>query len=145
MADIKINAPGCIDDCGERGERGKRGHDGRDGAPGPAGPPGPPGPSGVTRQVLASCTVDGSVPTYLNVTGFGPLTRNGPAGDYLLGLFPGADIAKINFAGGVFAPDGNPAVLTVLSGPSGTLRVLIVHLDGTPVDATFSLIVIAAS
>jgi hypothetical protein len=118
---------------GERGERGKRGHQG------------PPGPSGLGRQVLASCVVDGSIPAYANVTGFGPLTRNGPAGDYLLGLFPGADPSTIDFATGVISQDGQPALLTILSGPSGFLRVLIVHLDGTPVDAVFSLIAIAAS
>jgi hypothetical protein len=97
------------------------------------------------RAVLASCVVDGTIPAYLNVFGFGPVTRNGPVGDYNLGLFPGADIATINFATGVFSIDGQPAVLTVLSGIPGTVRFLVTHLDGTPVDATFSAIVFSST
>jgi len=95
--------------------------------------------------VIASCFVDGSGPTYANVQSFGPITRIGPAGDYELGLFPGADMINIDLATGVLALDGQPALLTLLSGSPGTVRVLITHLDGTPVDAQFSIIVIAAT
>lgn len=134
MSETKIR-----NDCqrGARGKRGPRGHE---------GPPGPPGP-GVegARRVIASCTVDGSVPTYLNVTGFGALSRGGPAGLYNLGLFPGADTTQINFSTGVISLDGQPALLTILSGPPGFLSVTINHLDGTPVDATFSLTAISAT
>jgi hypothetical protein len=133
---MKDSAMGCgfEGERGERGKRGKRGHRGHRGPPGP----------GVARQIFASCTVDGSVPAYLNVMGFGLLTRNGPVGDYLLGLPPGADLAKVNLVTGVFARDGQPALLTILPGPSGTLRILVVHLDGTPVDVIFSLVGFAA-
>ena len=97
MADIKIPAPGCDNDCGgergERGERGKRGkrgprgHDGRDGddgatgptgagATGAAGTVGPTGPTGATGPMGAASATGATGPTGPT----GPTGSTGPTG-----------------------------------------------------------------
>lgn len=99
---------------------------------------------GGSRAMLASGTVDGQTASYLNVYQFGPITRNGPVGDYIIGNPPGATaVADINFATGVIALDGKPTVVTLMTWPGPFFRVMTTHLDGTPVDALFSMIVFA--
>jgi hypothetical protein len=100
---------------------------------------------GGARAVLASATVDGTVPAFFNVQTFTSITRNGPAGDYLINNGgPGTNLPLINFSTGVLALDSKPTVLTVMPWSDPFFRVMTTHLDGTPVDCYFSLVAISA-
>lgn len=93
------------------------------------------------REVIASAFVDGFTPVYLNVSGFGPLTKTGP-GQYQLPHVPFVpeDIVflatPVSFAG--------PIVATPLAVDPAVAHFLCTDLAGTPTDCLLSVIVMKA-
>lgn len=95
-------------------------------------------------RIIGACFVIGDPvqPAYFTNVGFQPtIVRNG-VGDYTCTLLqdPGPTVA----GGSVYlALDGVPGVVSFVPGP-GSVRALLTHLDGTPIDsAGFLLMVIS--
>lgn len=98
------------------------------------------------RKMIASANVNGTTATYINVVGFGTITKVGPGRYDLPGdtaLFmpggPAPSFDRVVFFTSVTALDSLPKVLTLLPVTPGVVSVLITQLDGTPVDAIFSV------
>jgi hypothetical protein len=93
----------------------------------------------VPRKIAACLFIgDAVTPAFASNEGFDPVfVRNG-VGDYSLSLLvdPGPGVA---LGSAYLTLDGLPGVVTFIPGP-GSAQILMNHLDGTPVDGAFSVI-----